>query len=108
MDFPEKYDDLFKMIKKKLRVSFSEFDEDIKESIIEGIAEIEDKTGELDFLDSKKLSSIKGRKILKLYCQYSWNNTLQYFWEDHRADVISLQIRAAQERREASEQKETY
>lgn len=103
MAFPEEYKGLFESIKKKLRVTFSQFDEEIKESILEGIAEIRERVGEIDFVDDKKNSSIKARKLLKLYCQYDWNNSLQYFWEDHHKDVLSLQICAAKERREANE-----
>ncbi|MBP1045273.1 hypothetical protein I6N96_03215 [Enterococcus sp. BWM-S5] len=105
MAFPEEYKGLFELIKKKLRVTFSQFDEEIQESILEGMAEISERVGKIDFTDETKTSSIKARKLLKLYCQYDWNNSLNFFWEDHHKDVLSLQICAAKERREANESK---
>lgn len=105
MTFPEKYKGLFESIKKKLRVTYNQFDEEIQESILEGMAEIGERAGKIDFVAETKSSSIKARKLLKLYCQYDWNNSLNFFWEDHHKDVLSLQICAAKERREMDEAK---
>ncbi|MCM3511644.1 hypothetical protein [Carnobacterium inhibens] len=90
--------ELLPIVKKRLRITFTQIDEDVKDFIEEGGAYLREKAGEIDFsLSSHTLSSIKARGLLKEYCQYAWNGTVAFFGTDYQSEIIALQILVAQE-----------
>ncbi|MER2226127.1 MAG: hypothetical protein ABS916_03640 [Carnobacterium sp.] len=94
----DQIDALLPIVKKRLRITFTQVDDDIKDFIEEGGAFLREKAGEIDFSkDSHTLSSIKARSLLKEYCQYAWNGTTAFFGTDYQSEIIALQILVAQE-----------
>lgn len=93
-------DKLLETIKKKLRVTWNEQDDSIKETILEGMAFLQSRAGELPFLDkeSNPLIYMLSIKLLKEYCRYDWNGSIAYFENDYLSDIINLQISAARGR----------
>lgn len=89
---------LLPIVKKRLRITFNQIDDDLKDFIEEGGAYLREKAGEIDFSkDSHALSSIKARGLLKEYCQYAWNGTVAFFGTDYQNEIIALQILVTQE-----------
>ncbi|WP_034538553.1 hypothetical protein [Carnobacterium inhibens] len=94
----DQIDALLPIVKKRLRITFTQVDDDIKDFIEEGGAFLREKAGEIDFSkDSHTLSSIKARSLLKEYCQYAWNGTTAFYGIDYQSEIIALQILVAQE-----------
>lgn len=94
----EQIAELLPLVKKRLRITFTQIDDDIKEFIQEGAAYLMEKAGPIDFsLSSSVLSSIKARGMLKEYCQYAWNGTVAFYGVDYQSEILALQILVAQE-----------
>ena len=85
-------DDLLKNIKKTLRITTKVYDDDIKETIQEGMAEIQTIVGLLDFSNDNDLVSIKAYSLLKTYCFYSWHDMKPVFKNDNKNDLLELQM----------------
>lgn len=91
-------EELLPSIKRRLRITFNQMDDELKEFIEEGAAYLMEKAGPIDFsLSSSMLSSIKARGLLKEYCQYAWNGTIAFFGVDYQSEILALQILVAQE-----------
>lgn len=88
-------DELLKLIKGTLRVTHSALDDDIKDTIKEGMVEVQSKVGPINF-DGESATSIKAVGLLKTYCFYSHNNMAQDFSKDLESDILALQIHIIQ------------
>lgn len=97
----ENEDYLFEAVKRRLRITYSGYDDDIKELIQEGKSYLVSKTGELPFDDLDSDLGTNARSLLKIYCQYHWNNNGHLFEGDLRSQIIALQIEAAKAKRQA-------
>lgn len=86
-------DELLKSIKETLRVTHSNLDDHLRESTIDGMAELQSLCGPLPF-DGTTILGRKSIRLLKEYCLYSWNDLLSIFQKDHISDIISLQLYA--------------
>lgn len=90
---------LLPSVKKRLRITFNQVDDEIAEYIESGIGYLQEKAGSLDFsIGSIALSSIKARTLLKEWCVYCWNGTQAFFGDDYQSEIIALQILVAGER----------
>ncbi|MGL9969368.1 hypothetical protein [Enterococcus sp. DIV1420a] len=91
---------LFKSIKKSLRISFNGFDEELKELIDEGQSYLCSKAGSLPFeeTDTSDLGN-QARSLLKAYCKYYWNDNGHLFDKDFCSKILELQIEAVKVRR---------
>lgn len=95
---------LFKSIKKRLRVSFDTFDDEIKELIEEGQSYLVDKAGSLPFTEETKTNlGNNSRALLKYYCQYNWNDNGHLFYNDFKQKILELQISALKSRMEVAD-----
>lgn len=91
--------ELLSSVKKRLRITFTQVDDELEEYIESGIGYLQEKAGSLDFSKSSiKLSSIKARTLLKEWCVYCWNGTQAFFGDDYQSEIIALQILVASER----------
>lgn len=81
-------DELLKLVKDSLRITYSHLDDDIKRLIEEGKEVISLTCGNTNF-DQNGIE----RKLLVAYCRYSWNNVPQLFENDYRADLLKLQLK---------------
>lgn len=92
--------ELFESIKRELRVSFDDFNDEIEELIEEGKSELESKTGPLPFIEESKTTlGNKSRSLLKMYCRYAFNGNRHLFKKDFQSDVLSLQLDTLIEKR---------
>lgn len=86
---------LFESVKKRLRISFDTFDDEIKELIEEGQSYLIDKAGSLPFTEKNKTNlGNNSRALLKYYCQYTWNQNGHLFYNDFKQKILELQISA--------------
>lgn len=86
---------LFESVKKRLRISFDTFDDEIKELIEEGQSYLIDKAGSLPFTEKNKTNlGNNARALLKYYCQYTWNQNGHLFYNDFKQKILELQISA--------------
>ncbi len=88
-------EELLKLIKGTLRVTHSALDADIKDTIKDGMVEVQSKVGPINF-DGESSTSIKAVALLKIYCFYSHNNMSQDFSEDAKKDILALQMHIIQ------------
>lgn len=95
----EMIDALLPSVKKRLRITFDQVDDEIREYIESGMGYLQEKAGSLDFsIGSIELSSIKAKTLLKEWCVYCWNGTQAFFGDDYQSEIIALQILVAGER----------
>ena len=95
----ETIDTLLPSVKKRLRITFDQVDDEIREYIESGMGYLQEKAGSLDFsIGSIELSSIKAKNLLKEWCVYCWNGTQAFFGDDYQSEIIALQILVAAER----------
>lgn len=85
----DKENAIFQKIKNHIHVTWDYQDEDILDTINEGIEKIEGIAGPTEFEAGKAMS------ILKAYCRYAWNGSESLFEESYRRDLLQLQLKNA-------------
>lgn len=85
----EELDSLLPKVKRYLRITWTHDDEDIKSIIEEGNAFLISKSG-FSSLDYAKHHT--AMSLLKDYCRYAWNHSLELFSINFRHDILSFSI----------------
>lgn len=86
------------MVKDRLNVTFSHRDKDIERMIAEGIASIKSWVGEVVFNPEAEVSDTIGilaNEMLLDLVRYKWNGSGQYFMQEHRSAILTLQLEVA-------------
>ena len=91
-------DKILKSVKQSLQITWDEEDEDLRDSILQGMAFIESKAGPLDF-DGQSGASRQGLRLWREYMRYDWNGYGSTFAKDYQMDILNLQLANAIERR---------
>ena len=74
-------------IKRSLKITWIEDDEELLSIIEEGISFLEARAGKLDFI-----TNFQAFKLLKEYCRYAWAGNSNFFESDYRHEILNLQI----------------
>lgn len=86
------------MVKDRINVTFSHRDRDIERMIAEAMASIRAWVGQVDFNPEAEASDTIGiltNEMLLDYVRYKWNGSGQYFMQEHRPAILTLQLEVA-------------
>lgn len=86
------------MAKERINVTFSHRDNDINRMIAESMASIRAWIGQVDFNPEAEESDTIGilaNEMLLDYVRYKWNGSGQYFMQEHRSAILTLQLEVA-------------
>lgn len=86
------------MAKDRINVTFSHRDNDIKRMITEAMVRIRAWVGQIDFdpeADVSDTIGILANEMLLDYVRYKWNGSGQYFMQEHRPAILTLQMEVA-------------
>lgn len=85
----EQLTSLLTTVKKYLRITWSQDDDNLKDIIREGDAFLLSKSG-FDSIDYDK--HYLAKSLLKDYVRYSWNHSLELFSINFRHDILSFSL----------------
>jgi hypothetical protein len=95
------------MVKDRINVTFGHRDKDIERMITESMASIRSWTGSVDFNPEAEASDTIGilaNEMLLDLVRYKWNGSGQYFMQEHRPAILTLQLEVAKR----DKKKQTY
>jgi len=86
------------IVKDRLNITFGHKDDDVIRMISEGMASIRSWVGAITFALNPEHDDIVGilaNELLLDLVRYKWNGSGQYFQQEHRSNILTLQLEVA-------------
>lgn len=82
--------------KERLNITFGHKDNDLGRMIKESMASIQSWVGAITFdPDGDDIISVLSNELLLNLVRYKWNGSGQYFQQEHRSEILTLQLEVA-------------
>lgn len=82
--------------KDRLNITFGHKDDDLERMIKESMASIQSWVGVITFdPNGDDIISVLSNELLLNLVRYKWNGSGQYFQQEHRSEILTLQLEVA-------------